>query len=78
MSLDPRFRTILDTLESKGLIPLVRGDAAETRAHYRRLALSHRGPQYASLRGFRVLPIARPGGRLVGYPGARDRPRARP
>ena len=46
MPLDPQFRTVLDTLESKGLIPLVRGDAAETRAHYRRLALSRRGPQY--------------------------------
>ena len=46
MPLDPQFRTVLDTLESKGLLPLVRGDAAETRAHYRRLALSRRGPQY--------------------------------
>ena len=40
MPLDPQFRTVLDTFESKGLIPLVRGDAAETRAHYRMLALS--------------------------------------
>ena len=46
MPLDPQFRAVLDTFESKGLIPLVRGDAAETRAHYRRLALSRRGPQY--------------------------------
>ena len=46
MPLDPQFRTVLDTLESKGLIPLVRGDAAETRAHYRKLALSRRGPEY--------------------------------
>jgi acetyl esterase len=46
MPLDPQFRTVLDTFESKGLIPLVRGDAAETRAHYRMLALSRRGPQY--------------------------------
>jgi acetyl esterase len=46
MPLDPQFRAILDTLESKGLLPLVRGDAAETRAHYRQLALSRRGPQY--------------------------------
>jgi acetyl esterase len=46
MPLDPQFRTVLDTFESKGLTPLVRGDAAETRAHYRRLALSRRGPQY--------------------------------
>ena len=46
MPLDPQFRTVLDTFESKGLIPLVRGDAAETRAHYQTLALSRRGPQY--------------------------------
>lgn len=46
MPLDPQFRIVLDTLESKGLIPLVRGDAAETRAHYQTLALSRRGPQY--------------------------------
>jgi acetyl esterase len=46
MPLDPQFRTVLDTFESKGLIPLVRGDAAQTRAHYRKLALSRRGPQY--------------------------------
>jgi acetyl esterase len=46
MPLDPQFRTVLDTFASKGLIPLVRGDAAETRAHYRKLALSRRGPEY--------------------------------
>jgi acetyl esterase/lipase len=46
MPLDPQFRTILDTLESKGLTPLVRGDAMETRAHYRQLALSRRGPDF--------------------------------
>jgi hypothetical protein len=28
--LDPQFRAILDTFESKGPLPLVRGDAAET------------------------------------------------
>jgi acetyl esterase len=46
MPLDPQFRTVLDTFESKGLTPLTRGDAAETRAHYRTLALSRRGPDY--------------------------------
>src|ERR1700722_3249567 len=46
MPLDPQFRAVLDTFEAKGLIPLVRGDAAQTRAHYRTLALSRRGPQY--------------------------------
>jgi acetyl esterase len=46
MPLDPQFRAVLDTFESKGLIPLVRGDATQTRAHYQQLALSRRGPQY--------------------------------
>src|ERR1041384_8842135 len=35
MPLDPQFRAILDTLENSGLVPLVRGDAEQTRAHYR-------------------------------------------
>ena len=46
MPLDPQFRTILDTLQERGLLPLVRGDAAETRAHYQELSMSRRGPQY--------------------------------
>ena len=46
MPLDPQFRTILDTLETSGLVPLVRGDAEQTRAHYRTLALSRRGPGF--------------------------------
>jgi len=46
MPLDPQFRTALDTFETKGLSPLVRGDIATTRAHYQRLALSRRGPKY--------------------------------
>jgi acetyl esterase len=46
MPLDPQFRTILDHLEAKGLLPLVRDDAERTRAHYRTLSLSRRGPQF--------------------------------
>src|SRR6201996_1498110 len=46
MPLDPQFRTILDHLGGKGLLPLVQGDAAEDRAHYRTLSLSRRGPQF--------------------------------
>ena len=46
MPLDPQFRAILDTLESSGLLPLIRGDAAQTRAHYRTLSLSRRGPGF--------------------------------
>ena len=45
---DPQLRAVLDTFESKGLLPLVRGDAAGTRARYRQLALSCRGPQYGT------------------------------
>ena len=46
MPLGPQLRAILDTFQSNGLLPLVRGDAAETRARYRQLALSRRSPQY--------------------------------
>ncbi|MBV9795340.1 MAG: alpha/beta hydrolase [Actinobacteria bacterium] len=46
MPLDPQFRTLLDQLEAKGLLPLVRDDAAQTRVHYRTLSLSRRGPQF--------------------------------
>jgi acetyl esterase len=46
MPLDPQFRTILDQLEVKGLLPLTRDDAQLTRAHYRTLSLSRRGPQF--------------------------------
>ena len=42
MPLDPQFRVILDALESAGSLPLVRGDAVQTRAHYRKLVLSRR------------------------------------
>jgi acetyl esterase len=58
MPLDPQFRAVLDTFESKGLTPLVRGDAAESRAHYRRLALSRRGGEYVPE------PVASATGRL--------------
>ena len=40
MPLDPQFRTILDHLEDQGLLPLVRDDAEQTRAHYRALSFS--------------------------------------
>ena len=46
MPLDPQFRTALDTLEAKGLLGLVRGDATASRAHYQQLALSRRGADY--------------------------------
>lgn len=47
MALDPGFRTVLDTLDSTGSLPLVRdGDALATRDHYRRLALARRGPDF--------------------------------
>lgn len=47
MALDPAFRTVLDTLERAGAVPLVRdGDAAATRAHYRELSMARRGPGF--------------------------------
>jgi acetyl esterase len=46
MPLDPQFRTILDHLAEKGLLPLVQGDAGQTRAHYRALSFSRRGPSF--------------------------------
>ena len=46
MPLDPQFRAVLDGLQSAGLVPLVRGDARETRAHYRTLAMRRRGPEF--------------------------------
>ena len=46
MPLDPQFRAVLDQLAAKGLLPLVRGDADQTRAHYRALAFSRRGPSF--------------------------------
>jgi acetyl esterase len=62
MPLDPQFRTILDTLEAKGLVPLVQGDAEASRAHYRRLALSRRGPQYVPEQVASVTDERSPGG----------------
>lgn len=46
MPLDPTFRTVLDALDAAGAMPLVRGDALETRARYRELSLSRRGPDF--------------------------------
>jgi acetyl esterase len=62
MPLDPQFRAILDTLESNGLLPLVQGDAAATRAHYQRMALSRRGPQYVPEQVASVTDGYSPGG----------------
>jgi len=62
MPLDPQFRTVLDTFEAKGLIPLVRGDAATTRAHYQRLALSRRAADYVPEQVASVADQRSPGG----------------
>jgi len=62
MPLDPQFRAALDTFEAKGLLPLVRGDAAATRAHYRRLALSRRGEDYVPEQVASVADQRSPGG----------------
>ncbi len=62
MPLDPQFRAILDTLQAAGSLPLVRGDAAQTRAHYRQLSLSRRGPQFVPERVASVADRHSPGG----------------
>ena len=62
MPLDPQFRVILDTLETSGLVPLVRGDAEQTRAHYRTLTLSRRGPGFVPEQVASVADLRSPGG----------------
>jgi len=62
MPLDPQFRAILDTLETSGLVPLVRGDAEQTRAHYRTLSLSRRGPGFVPEEVASVADLRSPGG----------------
>ena len=62
MPLDPQFRVILDTLETSGLVPLVRGDAEQTRAHYRTLTLSRRGPGFVPEEVASVADLRSPGG----------------
>ncbi|SMY01146.1 alpha/beta hydrolase [Brevibacterium aurantiacum] len=46
MAIDPQFRTVLDRLAATGATPIVRDSVSATRAHYRTLALSRRGPGY--------------------------------
>jgi acetyl esterase len=53
---------ILDTLENSGLVPLVRGDAEQTRAHYRTLSLSRRGPGFVPEEVASVADLRSPGG----------------
>lgn len=62
MPLDPQFRAILDALESAGSLPLVRGDAVQTRAHYRKLVLSRRGACFVPERVASVTDRRSPGG----------------
>ncbi len=46
MPIDPTFASMLESLDSAGALPLVRGSAVESRAHYRALSLSRRGPGF--------------------------------
>jgi acetyl esterase len=62
MPLDPQFRAVLDGLESAGLVPLVRGDAAETREHYRALAMRRRGPGFVPEQVASATDARSPGG----------------
>jgi acetyl esterase len=50
--LDPQFAALLARLTEQGALPLVRGDAEATRAHYRALSTARRGP------GFVPEPVA--------------------
>jgi acetyl esterase len=76
MPLDPQFRTILDTLEARGLLPLVREDAVTSRAHYRRLSLSRRGRDYVPEQVAAVTDGYSPGGvRIRVYEPLRPRGR---
>lgn len=52
MPLDPQFHSLLGALQEAGALPLVREDAERTRAHYRALSESRRGP------GFVPEPVA--------------------
>ncbi len=61
--LDAQFRTVLDTLAESGAVPLVRGTALDTRAHYRRLAMARRGP------GFVPEPVAEVRDETIDGPG---------
>jgi acetyl esterase len=60
--LDPQFRAVLDGLEGAGLLPLVRGGARETRAHYRTLAMRRRGPEFVPEQVAAVSDEHSPGG----------------
>src|ERR1700691_4563295 len=62
MPLDPQFRTAIDTLQAAGSLPLVRGDAAQTRAHYRALSLRRRGPGFVPEQVASVSDQRSPGG----------------
>jgi acetyl esterase len=62
MPLDPQFRIVLDTLEASGLLGLVHGDAAASRAHYQQLALRRRGPDYVPEPVASVVGQRSPGG----------------
>jgi acetyl esterase len=62
MPLDPQFRAILDTLATSDLLPLTRGDAAQTREHYLTLSLSRRGPGFVPEQVASVADLRSPGG----------------
>jgi acetyl esterase len=62
MPLDPQFRAAIDTLQAAGSLPLVRGGAAQTRAHYRALSLSRRGPGFVPEQVASVSDHRSPGG----------------
>ncbi len=46
MPLDPQFRAVLDQLDALGAIPLIRGSADDTKAHYKAISMARRSEGY--------------------------------
>lgn len=46
MPLDPQFRAVLDQLDAMGAIPLIRGTADDTKAHYKAISMARRAEGY--------------------------------
>jgi acetyl esterase len=44
--IDPQLQAVLSALDQAGAVPLVRGSAQQTRAHYRALSTGRRGPGF--------------------------------
>ncbi|MBW0114951.1 alpha/beta hydrolase [Pseudonocardia abyssalis] len=61
MPLDPEFTALITRLTDAGALPLVRGTAQDTRAHYRALSLARRGQDFVPERVASVVDATVPG-----------------